>query len=955
MDPFSALAIASSVVQFVDYGSKLLHIFMKLCKCDGALPENVDLESSTQELKKLSQRLAATSRNAATTVSDSDHDRAVQRLAESSKETADKLLDLLESLKVHKTYNKLQSLQQALKTMRKKDKIESLQRKLETLHKQINTHLLALMKYLLCTCVGEFANRDPSDQQSRILVTLRDLDEGSKRMEITSTRKLDQLRLELLDTLRQSPRALNNSNNDFITLSTQLSSIAQEGEKVTREHRILDSLRFETMRDRYRLIHHATPTTFEWIFRHPDFSEWLESRSGTYWIGGKAGSGKSTLMKFLCDHPLTRKLLENWAGSDDLLVANYFFWASGSPIQRSQQGLLQSLLYQVLRRHTVLIPEVCPARLLQVDDVDNDLSSYPWTIQELFEAFSQLAMQKLLNTKLCFLIDGLDEYEGTKSDLIELVQKLATSSRVKICVSSRPWDVFTATLGEMANRTLYLHKFTEDDIKRHAEVTLEANSRYRELKEKDNSYKDFIQEIVAKAEGVFLWVYLVVNSFLEGLDKRLERNDEIADLRRRLRDLPGDLDKYFRRIFDGIDHVYREETAQIFLISVQAVQPLSVMAFSFLDKEKKNSDYALDAEICAFSESEIQSTYERMRKRLNAQCKDLLEVNEYDEEGERTFLRYKVDFLHRTVKDFLEGQEMQDLLKGRASVTFDARVSLCKIFLAQIKALPPRAVHSALNSLFALVDELMFYAGEVEYHNKEPQVALLDELDRVVSIYASDVDFHWTNTRDPPDGLYDENESKTFLAQAIQARLRLYVEEKLNSEPRLLRQKKGRPLLDYALRPKVVSPVQLPLQRTNIDAEIVKYLLSKGANPNQQVYHLDSRTVWNLFLLECHDAFSRQNADQGSEANKVPEVAKILIQNGADPDLRCEVAKTSSLSHTARYKRSVADTKVQILGVSEILRGTMPTRKYEPIEALLEEKRQSWSQSLRRMVGWGWG
>jgi len=954
MDPFSALAIASSVVQFVDFGSRLLHIFVKLYNSDGALAKNVDLESSTQELQKLSQRLAATSRNAATPMLDSDHERAVRKLAESSKATAGELLDLLESLKVHTTHNKLQSLKQALKTIRKGDKIQSLQRKLEKLQNQINIRLLALMKYLLCVRVGEFANRDPSDQQSRILVTLRDLDEGSKRMEITSTRKLDQLRLELLEALRQSPRALNN-NNDFITLSTQLSSIAQEGQKVTMEHRILDSLRFETMRDRYRHVHHATPTTFEWIFRHPDFSEWLDSRSGTYWIGGKAGSGKSTLMKFLCDHPRTRKSLENWAGSDDLIVANYFFWTSGSPMQRSQQGLLQSLLYQVLRRQTVLIPEVCPARLLHIGGDDNEISYYPWTIRELFEAFSLLAMQTLINLKLCFLIDGLDEYQGTKSDLIEFVQKLATSPRVKICVSSRPWDVFTGTLGKVANRTLYLHKFTEDDIKRHTEVTLEANSRYRELKEKDSSYKDFIQEIVAKAEGVFLWVYLVVNSFLEGLDKRLERNDEIADLRRRLRELPGDLDKYFRRIFDGIDHIYQEETAQIFLISVQAVRPLSVMAFSFLDKEKQNLDYALDAEICAFSESEIRSTYERMRKRLNAQCKDLLEVNEYDEEGERTFLRYKVDFLHRTVKDFLEGQEMQDLLKNRASMTFDTRVSLCKIFLAQIKALPPRAVDSALNSLFALVDELMFYAGEVEYHKKESQVALLDELDRVVSIYANDTGFHWTNIRDPPDGLYDEMESKTFLAQAIQARLRLYVEEKLNSEPRLLNQKKGRPLLDYALRSKVISPIQLPLQRTNIDVEIVKYLLSKGANPNQRVHHLDSRTVWNLFLLECHDAFSRQNADRSSEANKVPEVAKMLIENGANPNLRCEVGQTFTLSHTARYKRSVADTKSQILDVSEILKRTMPTRKYEPIEILLEEMRRSWSQSLWRMVGWGWG
>jgi putative ribosome biogenesis GTPase RsgA len=31
----------------------------------------------------------------------------------------------------------------------------------------------------------------------------------------------------------------------------------------------------------------------------PKFADWLENDGGIYWIAGKAGSGKSTLMKYL--------------------------------------------------------------------------------------------------------------------------------------------------------------------------------------------------------------------------------------------------------------------------------------------------------------------------------------------------------------------------------------------------------------------------------------------------------------------------------------------------------------------------------------------------------------------------------------------------------------------------------------------------------------------------------
>ena len=42
---------------------------------------------------------------------------------------------------------------------------------------------------------------------------------------------------------------------------------------------------------------------------------WLQSGDGVFRFSGKLGSGKSTLMKYICEHPSTKALLEAWAGT----------------------------------------------------------------------------------------------------------------------------------------------------------------------------------------------------------------------------------------------------------------------------------------------------------------------------------------------------------------------------------------------------------------------------------------------------------------------------------------------------------------------------------------------------------------------------------------------------------------------------------------------------------------
>lgn len=98
------------------------------------------------------------------------------------------------------------------------------------------------------------------------------------------------------------------------------------------------SLHFAEMFQRYESIEGRHGNTYEWILsEHPDnaawdsFADWLEHGQQPYWISCKAGSSKSTLMKYLLDnvgHTLG-------AAQRQRLVLSYWFWEPGTELQRS--------------------------------------------------------------------------------------------------------------------------------------------------------------------------------------------------------------------------------------------------------------------------------------------------------------------------------------------------------------------------------------------------------------------------------------------------------------------------------------------------------------------------------------------------------------------------------------------------------------------------------------------
>ena len=134
---------------------------------------------------------------------------------------------------------------------------------------------------------------------------------------------------------------------------------------------IISSLGFPDMQSRQHSIAEAYSDTYQWALTQDihGLTTWLRTGSGIYWVTGKAGSGKSTFMKFLANHDDTHDLLAQWSGTlESLIVVDCYFWYLGSPLQKSIEGLLRTILYQILRAHPSVTEVLFPSRRTYTKD-----------------------------------------------------------------------------------------------------------------------------------------------------------------------------------------------------------------------------------------------------------------------------------------------------------------------------------------------------------------------------------------------------------------------------------------------------------------------------------------------------------------------------------------------------------------------------------------------------------
>jgi hypothetical protein len=572
MEAVAAVGVAAAALQFLEFSTKTL----ALCKqirdsSTGSTENNAELTKSVNKLTAMQKDLRATGNT-----SSSMYRKLLQAVTDCSAVASD-LLKLLEDFRelARKRFGVARAAFKIIKDGRKIEKLEK----------------------RLADCQAKFTLALTMDVRERVLELLEKQGVLNNELRNTLLPKLEQMSTQsaalhsvtrsqihsLEKSLESSATAIHKqaaANHTEQQASSEGVSRGQNklGKSIDKgfndvsdssSHRsFLQSLYFDDMFARQQSIMPQSDGTYDWALsgtlpleaQHWDTKDvahdaelrgrllkWLQDERPSFWINGKAGSGKSSLMSFVESDRRTEAVLQTWARTRKLYMFSFFFWRPGSSLQKSIAGLLRTILYQVAKAVPAVVPQIISNR--------QSLTYTDWTQAKLLDALKiALTVCQNANGAVFLLIDGLDEFEpldGNYSDLLDAVMGLQSGSNIKLCVSSRPETSFTNRLADVPS--ISLQELNFHDIKKYVAGKLETPG----IALTYLSYK-----VTIRAEGIFLWAVLVCRSIVTGR----EDGDDEETSTRRLSILPSGLKDLFNSMFSKIDKLHRENLALYFTL-----------------------------------------------------------------------------------------------------------------------------------------------------------------------------------------------------------------------------------------------------------------------------------------------------------------------------------------------------------------------------------------------------
>ncbi|KAF5980287.1 hypothetical protein FBULB1_5270 [Fusarium bulbicola] len=628
MDPVSAIGLASGILTFVEAGLKLVKIAHSIHNSlDGVLDENRHRECLITEVSKAALRLEVAGNARLTPEQESLSD-----LAKKCKATSTELIKTLNEVKPKQiSSNPFKSVRYALKANAKAKGIDGLESQLGDYRDQL---ILALV---------EFSRAEAADGFSELI----SLAKGNEAMLKSLTQAIEHLRQSQLSTPDSIPST--RASSQF----QQLLMVDEETRRAIYQDHILESLKFDEMRQRFDAVHTAHEDTFKWIYKP------IEKNDNLSW---DERDRKKALE--------TEDELTKWAGAKKLAFTSFFFWRNGSKAQKSLDGLRRSILHDVLRERPDLTCEVFPGQWR------SEAKHAPWKVenrQEIPSSVVKDALERLFkNEKLyqqhrfCIFIDGLDEFEpGVQDgmDYIDLVNVLRqwtihSYGNLKLCLSSREEGVF---MDEYYNDPGFrLQDLTRSDMQNY------VRSRLNSLRD-ENLKLHLATEIPERSSGIFLWTYLVVKT----IRNKMTHKATSDMLRQHLNTLPRGLESLFHHILQQLEPDDAKKSLRI-IDALQTAKSngleLPLLTVNLLDKYDEDPEFSSRDRLIL----ETVPDEEILRAQLRGACGGLIESHKSTRCDDREVL----EFVHRSVPDIFRNntehlelaRQMEDALHSTNTI-----------------------------------------------------------------------------------------------------------------------------------------------------------------------------------------------------------------------------------------------------------------------------------------------
>ena len=336
--------------------------------------------------------------------------------------------------------------------------------------------------------------------------------------------------------------------------------------------------------------------------------------------------------------------------SRNVIVVNYFFNARGAPLERNRLGLLRSLLLQLGHKERSILWE-----LLSIFRERKKMHGdrWEWHLKELENCL--LSATRLRLRPVVLLVDALDECEETEmGKMAQFFDRLATSAssqnfNLRVLFSSRHYP----NIRIPNSVPIHVEDHNDRDISAYVRQKLAPEtSRY-------HSYP-LSEEVIKRASGVFLWVVLVVNVLMKDEDD----GETLATKRKRLAEVPVELDKLFEHLLQKTSAAERQETCQLMQWILTALRPLAPSELCHALAFGQSSPYTSLRE-WETSDAVVKSR-DQFERLIRTRSKGLVEVIHDIHCGKKPGLDCSlcgpgcyVQFIHESIRNFLEDKGLQ--------------------------------------------------------------------------------------------------------------------------------------------------------------------------------------------------------------------------------------------------------------------------------------------------------
>ncbi|KAL7811590.1 hypothetical protein V8C26DRAFT_408415 [Trichoderma gracile] len=276
-----------------------------------------------------------------------------------------------------------------------------------------------------------------------------------------------------------------------------------------------------------------TPTTCNWLLKHPKFLEWEGSDcSSTLWLQGNVGAGKSFLTSKVIDH-LSATCQQETEYEEGLA---YFFCSRSDPMRQETKYILRSYISQLARvpNNSNMMEKNIHKLYLKAKQEQRGFST----------AECETALTGLVNfyRRTTFVLDALDECEvESREALARILRNLVDvgEGTVKVFIASRKEDDIEEYLGlqkliaiSTADNHNDIEKYIESEVDKVGGVWRSVSTEVKEQVKRT---------IAEKSDGMFRWAYLQWQQL-----KKLKTNETI---RERLGKLPKSLTEAYDEIY----------------------------------------------------------------------------------------------------------------------------------------------------------------------------------------------------------------------------------------------------------------------------------------------------------------------------------------------------------------------------------------------------------------------